>query len=139
MPSCNARGCGNTSGRIKGKSFFKVPDPKKNRESCARWLHNMGNAKWNVNNFVLTSNRVVCSDHFHPLCFERDLKAELCPLFKRRSNLVHGAIPTIFKHGIFDEINIDGTKSLFVRPQKRSLELENTEVNCSSECLQTEN
>ena len=33
------------------KKFFKVPDPKNNRDSCSRWLHNIGNAKWNINNF----------------------------------------------------------------------------------------
>ena len=34
-----------------------------------RFLHNIGNAKWNINNFELKAHRVMCIDHFHVDCF----------------------------------------------------------------------
>ena len=79
-----------------GKCYFKIPDPKENREQCTCWLHNTGNSKHDIKNFVAANHCVVCSDHFHPMCFKRDLKSELCPLYdqKRAKNLVEGAIPT---------------------------------------------
>ena len=120
MPSCLAFGCNNTSGRIKGKSFFKIPDPKKHRELCSRWLHNMGNSKWKINNFIPSKDRVLCSDHFNPSCFKRDLKAELCPLYQKKIALVEGAIPTIFTHRTYDQINLDGTTSLLRKTLKRT-------------------
>ena len=80
MPSCLAFGCSNTSGRLQDKkNFFKIPDPKKNAVLCSRWLHNMGNSKWNVKNFEASNNRCVCSDHFHSDSFARDLVVELLP------------------------------------------------------------
>jgi len=39
----------------------------------------MENAKWSINNFESSKNRVLCSDHFHSDCFERDLQSELLP------------------------------------------------------------
>ena len=78
MPSCLVFACSNKSGKLnETKNFFKVPDPKKNRESCSRWIHNIGNAKWNINNFEPKAHRVVCIDHFHTDCFERNLMSEL--------------------------------------------------------------
>ena len=63
MPTCLAFGCSNNSGNKDGKSFFKIPDPKKDPLLCSRWLHNIGNSKWTLKNFVATKDRVVCSDH----------------------------------------------------------------------------
>ena len=45
MPTCLAYGCSNTTGRVKNKCFYKIPDPKKERQRAVRWLHNMGNSK----------------------------------------------------------------------------------------------
>ncbi|CAH3031883.1 unnamed protein product, partial [Pocillopora meandrina] len=39
----------------------------------------------------------LCSEHFTPDCYERDLKAEILGL-KPRSTLKPGAIPTVFSH-----------------------------------------
>ena len=78
MPTCSAYGCSNKSGVAKGKSFFKIPDPKENSELCKRWLHNIGNANLTIKKFVASPNRVVCSDHFHELCLKRDIRSELC-------------------------------------------------------------
>ena len=52
MSLCLDFACSNKSGKLnETKKFFKVPDPKKNCESCSQWLHNIGNAKWIINNF----------------------------------------------------------------------------------------
>lgn len=129
MPSCGAHGCSNTSGRTEGKSYFIIPDPAKNRELCVRWLHNTGNSSLTISNFVYKRSSVVCSDHFHPLCFERDIRSEICPSFKKKVKLVPGAIPTIFKHRTYDQINIDGTVCSNRKATKRSMEMERTEVS----------
>ena len=45
IPSCQAYKCTNTTGRMtKGKSFFKIPEPKNATEwkRAQQWLHNMG-------------------------------------------------------------------------------------------------
>ena len=87
MPFCLAFGCSNTSEKVKKKIFFTIPNPKNNRELCARLLHNMGNSKWNVNNFVASNNLRLCSDHFDAECFKHDLKFEVVP--NRGRSVVH--------------------------------------------------
>ena len=103
MPTCLAVGCTNTTSKAKekeeSKSFHCIPDPVKNRSLCMRWLNNMANAKWNINNFEANKNRVLCSDHFYPNCFARDLMSELLETEefhqrkKRDQKLIEGAIP----------------------------------------------
>ena len=142
MPACLAVGCTNKTGKpLKDeenpKSFHQIPDPTKNHSLCARWLNNMANAAWNINNFEASRNRVLCSDHFHSNCFARDLMTELLDKekFPQRkkpdTKLVEGAIPTIFKHKVFDEINMDGTKILLKESasRKRSSHLERKHVS----------
>lgn len=129
MPTCQAFGCANTTGKMKDKktNFYRIPDPKKNRQLCASWLNNMRNAKWNIKNFKSSNNLLVCGDHFHSSCFKRNLKNELCKDHpKSCMKLVDGAIPTIFKHKVYDKINIDGTTVHLKESgsRKRSLELE---------------
>ena len=135
MPSCLAFGCTNTTGRTVEKSFYKIPNPKNEKARASRWLHNMGNARWTVNNFVASKDRVLCSDHFHPDCFKRDLKFELMPhLMKtKKRDFVPGAVPTIFPHKVYDEINMDGTKVVkkLSVSRKRTLELERSQVSKS--------
>lgn len=133
MPVCLAVGCLNKSGKNDTNHYFKIPDPKKDSELCSRWLHNIGNAKWNIRNFEAKPHRVVCGEHFHSDCFERDLMFELMPdqaNWQRKMILRTGAIPTVFKHKVFDIINLDGnTVSLKLSAsRKRSLSLERTEV-----------
>ena len=97
----------------------------------------MANAKWNINNFEFSRNRVLCSDHFHSSCFERNMQSELLdkddfPQRKKPNRkLIDGAIPTIFKHKVYDEINMDGTKVLLKESasRKRSLDLERKHVS----------
>ena len=136
---CLAFGCNNATGNKnrtpEPKTYFQIPDPKvqKYRDQCARWLHNMGNAKYNIKNFEARTHRVVCSDHFHPDCYKRDLRAELCPTMydPNKRSLMDGAIPTIFKHQTYDQINMDGTKIMFRPPSKRTLEMERADVSNS--------
>eukprot|EP00111_Clytia_hemisphaerica_P000057 TCONS_00000137-protein len=137
MVLCQAFGCSNKSSgskAIKGKCFFKIPDPKKERDRCSRWLHNMGNAKLTINTFEAARHRVLCSDHFHSKCFERDLKAELCPLYNtndgpaRAKRLIDGAIPTIFDHQVYEQINMDGTTISSRQPRKRISDMERADV-----------
>ena len=76
MPSCLPFAFSNKSGELnETKNVVKVPDPKNNHE-CSRWMHNIGNAKWNINNFESKAHRVMCIEHFH-LCFSRNLMSEL--------------------------------------------------------------
>ena len=45
-----------------------------------------------------SQDRVVCEDHFHPDCFQIDMKAKLLNYEPKSKKLVTGAIPTIFVH-----------------------------------------
>jgi len=128
MPSCLAFKCSVTSGRDKGhRSFHKVPDPKKERARASQWINNMGNPRLNIDTFVASKSRILCSDHFHPDCFRKDLMAELMPGVSRNIFLVPGSVPTIFKHKVYDVINVDGTKD--EAPHTRKLEMERMQVN----------
>ena len=64
------------------------------------------------------------------------LRIKLCVVMmatkqnKPRRNLCSGAVPTIFKHKVYDEINMDGTL-VVNRPSashKRTLQLERSQV-----------
>ena len=134
MPMCLAADCTSFTGKknVDKKSFYRIPNPLNVYKRAARWIHNMANSSLDINKFVATNDKVVCSDHFHPDCFERDLKYELMPTKqnKPRRNLCSGAVPTIFKHKVYDEINMDGTL-VVNRPSashKRTLQLERNQV-----------
>lgn len=130
MPYCAAFGCTNQTGKEKNKNFYQIPDPKQEKQRSASWIHNIGNAKYDKKRFIKSKDRVVCGDHFHPDCFQRDLKFELKLTKKEKKTLVPGAIPTIFAHKIYDHINIDGT-TVSKRPLhslKRTKELERSQV-----------
>ena len=106
MPSCAAFSCSNTTGRS-NKQVFVIPNPIKNsaeKARAAKWLHNMGSI-YNIKTFSSLSMKVLCEDHFHPDCFKIDLKAKLLK-GEDRKMLVDGAIPTIFSHNEFDQINM---------------------------------
>ena len=131
MPTCLAYGCSNTTGRVKNKRFYKIPDPKKERQHAVRSLHNMGNSKFSVSNFISSRNKVLCEDHFHINCIKRDLEFEMMGSssgFPKRE-LVEGSIPTIFSHKVYDQINMDGTVVLNrPEPRKRTMAMEQTQV-----------
>ena len=54
MVFCQAIGCYNDSSRTKGKSFYSIPDPVKERERCAKWIAALKSAKFNLNNYQYT-------------------------------------------------------------------------------------
>ena len=88
MPMCLAAGCTSFTGKknVEKKSFFRIPNPQNEYERAARWIHNMANSSLGINNFVANKDKVVCSDHFHPDCFKRNLKYELMPTQQYKQN-----------------------------------------------------
>ena len=92
MVYCCAVGCSHDSGSVskeQGISFHRLPTES---SLLQEWL-----AKISRVDFVVTIDTRLCSDHFEPDCFERDLKAELLGL-KAKSTLKLNAVPTIFVH-----------------------------------------
>ena len=60
MPTCQAYKCTNTTGRTtKGKSFFKIPEPKNATEQkrAQQWLDNMG-MRQDIKTFKFRRNSV---------------------------------------------------------------------------------
>ena len=117
MPTCKAVGCKNSTGKVKGKkSFFMIPRPKNPEEKlrCLRWIHNIRRADMNINNANFGKDCVLCEDHFHPDCIKRELVNPVTELGGKRQKkeLKPGAVPTIFAHRTYDEINMDGTEIL---------------------------
>ena len=129
MPSCKAFGCANTSGRTFPKiSYYKFPNPEKEKARTERWLHNIGTG-CNINSFNFQSS-VVCSDHFHPNCFQKDMLAKTLKVTPKQNRLKDGAIPTIFSYKTYDVINMDGEVATINRSSslKRSADREHDEV-----------
>lgn len=88
---CSVKGC--TDRSVK-KSFFRFPREPEIKE---KWVEACGR--------VITSYSArICSDHFSPTDFKRNLKNELMPT---KLALVDGAVPTIklpgqrWVHGTF--------------------------------------
>ena len=108
MPSCQAYGCSNTSGRTPGKlSYFRFPNSVHEKSQVERSLHNIGTGQ-TINTFKFGRDKVVCSDHFHRDCLEIDLRAQHLGYTPKRTNLKPGAVPTIFKHKVYSLINMNG-------------------------------
>lgn len=89
MVYCAAFGCHNDSKKERNVSFHRFP---KNENLRKRWI-----AKLSRENFEISKHTVLCSEHFEPTCFERDLGAELLGT-KPKSTLKSDAIPTLFCH-----------------------------------------
>ena len=66
MPSCSAPDCTNRSKDCPEKSFYRLPCQSK-KEQRQGWL-----AK--IKRSIIPAEMYICSDHFEPDCFERDLK-----------------------------------------------------------------
>ncbi|XP_029440771.1 zinc finger and SCAN domain-containing protein 2-like isoform X2 [Rhinatrema bivittatum] len=97
MPQCQAYGCKNKLGKSPGISFHAIPNPEKRpaeARRAAQWLKNIGTG-FTLETFKFGCHKVVCSAHFQPDCFERDLCSELLEL-KPRNKLKLDAVPTIF-------------------------------------------
>ena len=78
------------------RSFCKQQEYKfsstfiKKEEIKKKWLHHL------IRKFI-PETLSVCSEHFEPSCFKRDLQAELIGK-KPRNILKDDAVATIFKH-----------------------------------------
>ncbi|XP_061181311.1 uncharacterized protein LOC133189909 [Saccostrea echinata] len=97
MPACQALNCKNEKGKCT-KSFFTIPNPKKNAESkkrCRLWINNLKNGKLCFKTFVYSSSKVVCEDHFTLESFVRNPVAESLNFFPRCKRLKPDAVPTI--------------------------------------------
>ena len=79
MVYCAAFDCNNDSRYTTGISYHCFPRDEALRSQCLAKISRL------------------CSEHFTPDCYERDLKAEILGL-KPRSTLKPGAIPTVFSH-----------------------------------------
>ncbi|GAA6094498.1 zinc finger protein 85-like [Tachysurus ichikawai] len=90
---CSVPGCGKRKqAKVKGVVFHRFPE--KDLELCSKWLAAIGKVV-NKTEKKFASLRV-CSQHFRPDDYERDLKAELlgCP---PKKVLKKTAIPTLFQ------------------------------------------
>ena len=108
MTSCGAPGCTNRSANNKNISFHRLSAKKE--EIKKKRLHNL-NRKFSPEKLS------VCSGHFEPSYFKRDLQAVLMGT-KPRNVMKDDAVPTIFKNS-----QCPSTKRV------SSLERENKQVN----------
>ncbi|XP_069052944.1 lethal(3)malignant brain tumor-like protein 2 isoform X2 [Lepisosteus oculatus] len=106
MPHCRAFGCSEHSGRTQSRGSHQqkvrlFPFPR-DIELARRWLANMGAEAGPVDTFLEEIQRDarsdkhrLCSKHFTPEMFERDLQAELTNT-EPKLRLKPGAVPTVF-------------------------------------------
>lgn len=96
MPQCAVASCSNSHRKTKGAPvrYHRFPTEAATR---AKWVRACGKATFN------TSTARVCSRHFSPACYERDVQHELLGL-PQRSRLRRGAVPHIaVPHGATPE------------------------------------
>ena len=112
VKSCIAPGCRNTEKDKKDKSihFHRLPITKP--LLLMKWI-----AKMKLKNPSISKCRYsrICSSHFTPDCFERDLQAELLGT-KPKHRLKEQAVPTIFDFS-YDDVTIP---DLLVTSEKTS-------------------
>ncbi|KAF6771962.1 hypothetical protein AHF37_09513 [Paragonimus kellicotti] len=87
MPQCCFAGCHNRTDDGRGLSFFRFP-----RRDVARtksWVQACGREA-----FIPSQHSRVCSQHFSPDDFERDIRSELLGSSHRRLRLKDTAVPT---------------------------------------------
>ena len=93
MVYCSAAGCNIDSryvGIKQGASYHRFSTDDK---LLKEWL-----TKFSRLDLVVTKDSRVCSLHFEPECYKRDLKAELPGLTSTQRHLKPDAVPTIFDH-----------------------------------------
>ena len=84
---CSAPGCSKTD---KDKALHFHSLPWKNKNLLKLWL-----TKMKLKNPSFTKHSRICSEHFAPECYQRDLRSELLGL-SRRWKLKTDAVPTLF-------------------------------------------
>ncbi|KAA0199446.1 Transcriptional repressor p66-beta [Fasciolopsis buskii] len=86
MPQCCFAGCHNRTDDGRGLSFFRFPRRDVTRTEC--WVQACGRHA-----FVPSQHSRVCSQHFKPDDFERDIRSELLGTGHKRLRLKDTAIP----------------------------------------------
>ncbi|THD27754.1 Transcriptional repressor p66-beta [Fasciola hepatica] len=86
MPQCCFAGCHNRTDDGRGLSFFRFPRRDVTRTEC--WVRACGRHA-----FVPSQHSRVCSQHFKPDDFERDIRSELLGTGHKRLRLKDTAIP----------------------------------------------
>ena len=71
MVNCSAIGCTSHSADQPEISFNQVPTEKKNKSLHKHWLHNIRRA----GELPKYTSFFICSTHFEPHCFKRNLQA----------------------------------------------------------------
>ena len=89
MVYCAAFDCNNDSRKTTGISYHCFPKDPSLRE---QWLAKISRA-----DLIVSKSTRLCSEHFTPDCYERDLQAELLGS-KKRASLKADAVPSIFSH-----------------------------------------
>ncbi|XP_048736547.2 uncharacterized protein LOC125651811 [Ostrea edulis] len=133
MPECQAKFC--TVVRGKGISTFSIPNPPKNYELCARWIHNLGNAKLNPKTFVFSRDKIVCERHFEKDCFKEDIRAKIMGYTPKRKLLKEDALPTIFDDSKPKKIRESSSKR-YEKKEKQELINRLLENTCTEPCDQ---
>ncbi|KAL9963338.1 hypothetical protein ACROYT_G032532 [Oculina patagonica] len=90
---CMALGCNNKSKKRKDLTFYRLP---RDQELLKRWLVNLRKPTLPQ----CLDYLAVCSEHFEPECFGRDLKAELLG-GRPKPPLLKGSVPTLFLYNNF--------------------------------------
>ena len=87
-----AYGCNNDSRKLNAKHGVSYHSFPQDKNLLREWL-----VKLARENFTVTKDSRICSQHFEPHCCERDLKSEMLGS-PAKYNLKEDAIPTIFAH-----------------------------------------
>ena len=95
VKSCMAPGCSKND-RDKTLYFHRLPLSKPNL--LKNWL-----AKMKLKNPAISKNSRVCSSHFAPDCYKRDLQAELLGSTPKHI-LNKDAVPTIFNFANYNTV-----------------------------------
>lgn len=89
---CSVRGCGKRN-QAKAKDVVIHRFPEKDLELCSKWLTAIGRDASKTEKYASLR---VCSQHFKPDDYERDLKAELLG-YPPKKVLKKTAVPSIFQ------------------------------------------
>lgn len=95
MVHCSIFGCNNNSFRQKHLSYFRFPRSEEIRQA---WIHRCDRKDSDGSKWKPRKNSVICSEHFTPEDFQRNLKSELLNLSgtkKEKTLLKDNAIPSL--------------------------------------------
>ena len=96
-----APGCTNSSRKNRNVHYHRLPLKDKFR------LHSWINAM-KLKSPPITVHSRICSDHFEPYCYARDLKAELLGT-KPRIILKDDAVPSLFDFSLYTTATVNAT------------------------------